>query len=66
MEYYTPIYVLKQVAAVKRVRDLHELTITNNAACGDPDCCGDYEEWEVCADCQRDYPCPTIKALDNK
>jgi chromosome segregation ATPase len=55
----------KQLTAqIERVRELHKLIMQNNAACGDPDCCGEYEEWEECADCQCDYPCPTIEALD--
>jgi len=52
--------------AIERVRELHKLVTENNAACGNPDCCGEYEEWEVCADCQCDYPCPTIKILDGE
>jgi DNA repair exonuclease SbcCD ATPase subunit len=57
----------KQLTAqIQRVRKLHEPVKENNAACGEPDCCGEYEEWEQCADCQCDYPCPTIKALDGE
>ena len=56
----------QKTEAIQRVRELHKLTTENNAACGDPDCCGDLEEWEMCADCQCDYPCPTIKALDGE
>lgn len=52
--------------AVARVRKLHKQVTIDNASCGDPDCCGEYEEQEVCADCQCDYPCPTIKALDGE
>ena len=54
------------LAAIQRVRELHEQVTIDNASCGDPDCCGEYEEWEVCADCQCDYPCPTIQALDGE
>jgi hypothetical protein len=50
--------------AVARVRELHKQVTQDNAACGDIDCCGEYEESEECADCQCEYPCPTIKALD--
>ena len=53
-------------AVIARVRKLHELVTFNNAACGADDCCGEYEEQEVCADCQCEYPCPTIKALDGE
>jgi hypothetical protein len=52
--------------AIKRVRELHKLVIEDNAACGDIDCCGEYEEYELCADCYCEYPCPTIKALDGE
>ena len=58
--------VVNLSARIQRVRELHELVTQNNAACGDPDCCGEYEEEEVCADCQCEYPCPTIKALDGE
>ena len=51
---------------VERVRELHKQVTENNAACDDPDCCGEYEEWEVCADCGCDYPCPTIQILDGE
>lgn len=49
---------------LKAVRELHKPVIESNAACGDPDCCGEYEEFELCGDCYCDYPCPTIKLLD--
>ncbi len=52
--------------AIQRVRELHKLVIESNVGCGEPGCCGEYEEYEVCADCQCDYPCPTIKALDGE
>jgi len=50
--------------AIQRVRELHKQVTQDNAACGDIDCCGEYEQYEECADCQCEYPCPTIKALD--
>jgi hypothetical protein len=56
----------QKTEAIQRVRELHKLVTENNAACGNPDCCGEYEEWEMCADCWSDYPCPTIKALDGE
>lgn len=52
--------------ATERVRELHKLVKENNAACGDPECCGEYEEWEECEECRQDHPCPTIKALDGE
>ena len=59
-------YVFYGEEAIQRVRELHKLTTENNAACGELNCCGEYEEWEQCADCQCEYPCPTIKALDGE
>jgi hypothetical protein len=56
----------QKTEAIQRVRELHKLVTENNAACGDLDCCGEYEEWDMCTDCQCDYPCPTIKTLDGK
>ena len=54
------------VAAVKRVRALHKEVDANDSVCGNPECCGAYEEgWTMCQDCYSDYPCPTIKALDD-
>jgi predicted nucleic acid-binding Zn-ribbon protein len=45
----------KQLTAqIERVRELHKPVTESNAACGDPDCCGEYEEYEMCADCQCD------------
>ena len=52
--------------AIVRVRKLHKFVKENNAACGDPECCGEYEEWEECEECHSDYPCDTIKALDGE
>jgi len=60
------IDLLKCKDQVKRVRELHKSVTETNAACGNPDCCGEYEEYEMCADCQCDYPCPTIQALDGE
>ncbi|NBW22914.1 MAG: hypothetical protein EBR82_84715 [Caulobacteraceae bacterium] len=48
------LFMAKQ--AIARVRDLHK-----PEKC-DPDCCTDI----VCAGCQYNYPCPTIKALDGE
>jgi hypothetical protein len=56
----------QQNAAIERVCELHKSVTESNAACGNPDCCGEYEEYEMCADCQCDYLCPTIKALDGE
>lgn len=62
-------YALEEINAltsvIERVRNLHKQTVDDNAACGDLDCCGEYEEYDLCADCNCDYPCPTIKILDN-
>jgi len=55
---------LQVMDTIEQVRKLHKLVIEDNAACGDIDCCGEYEEWELCADCYCEYPCPTIKILD--
>ena len=52
--------------AIHRVRKLHEQVTINNAACGDPDCCGEYEEWKICNECECEHPCDTIKALDGE
>jgi hypothetical protein len=52
--------------AIKRVRKLHKVIKQNNAACGDIDCCGEYEEWNECQVCFCYYPCDTIKALDGE
>jgi hypothetical protein len=57
-------HINKLLKSVEHLRELHKLVIEDNAACGDLDCCGEYEEWEVCADCYCEYPCPTIKILD--
>ena len=51
-------------AIIEKIRELHKLIIDNNAACGDIDCCGEYEEYELCADCYCEYPCPTIRIID--
>jgi hypothetical protein len=56
----------QKTETIQRVRELHKSVTESNAACGNPDCCGEYEEWEMCADCQCDYPCPTIQALDGE
>ena len=62
-----PVEELRRLTdTIQRVRELHEPVKETNAACDDPDCCGEYEEWEMCADCQCDYPCPTIKAVDGE
>jgi len=53
--------------AIQRVRELHKEIDANDSVCGDPDCCGAYEEgWTMCQDCYSDYPCDTIKALDGE
>ena len=52
MNYYTPTYIFKQIAAVKRVRELH---IPNPKYLG---------EHIPCVACKEYMPCPTIKALD--
>ena len=54
------------LSIIEKVRELHKPVIESNAACGDPDCCGEYEEFELCGDCYCDYPCPTIKILDGE
>jgi len=54
----------QKTETIQRVRELHKQVTQDNAACGDIDCCGEYEESEECADCQCEYPCPTIRALD--
>jgi hypothetical protein len=56
----------QKTEVINRVRELHKPIIESNAACGDIDCCGEYEEWELCADCYCDYPCPTIKIIDGE
>jgi len=53
--------------AIKRVRELHKEVDANDSVCGDPDCCGAYEEdWTMCQECLGDYPCDTIKALEGE
>ena len=52
--------------AIQRVRELHKQGTNNPNACSDPDCCGEYEEYEVCEGCHYEYPCQTIKALDGE
>jgi len=56
----------QKTEAIQRVRELHKSVTQDNAACGDIDCCGSYEEYEQCADCFSAYPCDTIKALDGE
>jgi hypothetical protein len=52
---------------LKAVRELHKEVDANDSVCGDPDCCGEYDpDWVMCAECQSDYPCPTIQALDGE
>lgn len=59
---YGELHALKQ--SIKLIQELHKPVIESNSACGDPDCCGEYEEYELCGDCYCDYPCPTIQILD--
>jgi hypothetical protein len=54
----------QKTEAIQRVRELHKMIKSSNYACGDPECCGDYEECDICEYCYDDYPCDTIKALD--
>ena len=54
----------QKTEAIQRVRELHKVVKQNNAACGDIDCCGEYDEWDECQVCFCYYPCNTIKALD--
>ena len=52
MNYYTPTYIMNQIAAVKRVREIH---------IPDPRFVG---EVKPCIACREDLPCSTLKALD--
>jgi len=57
----------QKTEAIQRVRELHKEIDGNTSVCGDPDCCGEYEEgYIVCGHCYDDYPCMTIKALDGE
>ena len=56
----------EQKEAIQRVRELHRTETVTNEACGDPDCCGEYEEFQVCIVCEEEHPCDTIKALDSE
>lgn len=49
----------------KLIRELH--TPATFDGCGDPECCSPSNSHEFfCSECQNyDYPCSTIKALDN-
>jgi hypothetical protein len=57
----------QKTEAIERVRELHKEIDGNISICGDPDCCGEYEEgYVVCSHCYDDYPCMTIKTLDGE
>jgi hypothetical protein len=45
--------------AIQRVRELHTLIVEQAQCC--KDC-----EYRYCSDCDQDYPCPTIQALDGE
>ena len=56
MSYYTEAYVEKQLAAIERVRELHNPAIFGyETYCSQ--CYGEYEQ---------NYPCDTIKVLDGE
>jgi len=61
------INLLMNKKAIQHVRELHKEIDGNTSICGDPDCCGEYEEgYIVCGHCYDDYPCMTIQALDGE
>lgn len=55
----------KAKTAIQRVRELH--TPVTSGGCSDPECCSPGDSEEFCSECNNyDYPCPTIKALDDE
>jgi len=50
-------------AATQRVRDEHPRQRYDFNSCADEDCCDDPTLW-ICARCEVEYPCDTIKALN--
>jgi len=56
---------VQMAQAIHRVRELHKEVDGNISLCGDPTCCGEYDEgYTVCSHCESDYPCLTITELD--